>query len=316
MAKKASGFYVIFACLILGLALAGCDQLKEMFQTKPLSSTPKTAASSESQAPAVRGTVLAKVNSEVITLESFDEKVKNLQALSPELKLDTVDAKKSYLNDLVTQELVYQEARSRGIDKKQDVKDAVEEFRKGIMARQLLMDETKGLTVEAAEIESFYTQNKSLLAPPSDIRAREICVATEAAAKEIMVALYQGGDFAAIATEKSIAASASKGGDLGVINRETYGQEFPKFLEVISTLEPGQFSQIFSGPKGYYIVKVEEKKGGVAPQLTDKLPETDMTIYDSIKDLLLQQKQAQRVQELADRLRRDAKIELKEDLLN
>jgi peptidyl-prolyl cis-trans isomerase C len=315
MSKKATGYYLIFSCLVLGSALVGCDQLKEMFQTKPLSSAPKAVTPNESQAPAVQGTVLAKINNEVITLESFDEKVKNLQALSPELKLDTAEAKKSYLNDLVTQELVYQEAKSRGIDKKQDVKDAVEEFRKGIMARQLLMDETKGLTVEPAEIEAFYAQNKSLLAPPPDIRAREICVSTEAAAKEIMVTLYQGNDFAAIATEKSIDASASKGGDLGVVKPEDY-KDFPKFLEVVGTLEAGQFSQIFSGPKGYYIVKVEEKKGGVPPQLTDKLPDTNMTIYDSIKDLLLQQKQAQRVQELADRLKRDAKIELKEDLLN
>lgn len=315
MLKRMAGLHLIFVGLVFGLVLVGCDVIKEAFQAKPLSSAPKVSAPAETQAPVVQGTVLAKVNNEVITLESFDEKIKNLQALSPEIKIDNPTDKKTYLNDLVTQELVYQEAKGRGIDKKKDVKDAVEEFRKGIMARQLLMDETKGLTVEPAEIEAFYAQNKGLLASPEDIHVREICVPSEAVAKEIMVSLYQGGDFAAIAREKSSAPSAAKGGDLGFIKREDY-KDFVKFLEVIATLEPGQFSQIFSGPKGYYIVRVEEKKGGLVPQLTDKLPDTTMTIYDSIKELLLQQKQSQRIQDLTDRLRRDAKIEIKEDLLN
>ncbi len=315
MLKRMAGLHLIFVGLVFGLVLVGCDVIKEAFQAKPLSSAPKVSAPAEPQAPVVQGTVLAKVNNEVITLESFDEKIKNLQALSPEIKIDNPTDKKTYLNDLVTQELVYQEAKGRGIDKKKDVKDAVEEFRKGIMARQLLMDETKGLTVEPAEIEAFYAQNKGLLASPEDIHVREICVPSEAVAKEIMVSLYQGGDFAAIAREKSSAPSAAKGGDLGFIKREDY-KDFVKFLEVIATLEPGQFSQIFSGPKGYYIVRVEEKKGGLVPQLTDKLPDTTMTIYDSIKELLLQQKQSQRIQDLTDRLRRDAKIEIKEDLLN
>ena len=305
---------ILLLVLAMALAFAGCDQLKGAFQTSLGSTKTATTTTQTGQQTAqpVYGTVLAKVNGDTITLESFDEKVKNLQALSPEIKINTPEAKKSYLNDLITQELIYQDAKSRGIEKQKDVKDAVEEFRKGVMARQLIMDETKGITVEPSEIEAFYNQYKQAFASARQVHAREIVVSSEQAAKDILIQLLQGGDFAAIAKERSIDASASKGGDLGTVNP---AEQFDKFNEVTATLDAGQVSPIFKGPKGYYIVKVEEVKGGQIPQLTDTLPDSNMTVYDQIKNGLLQQKQAQRIQDLTDRLRREAKIEIKEELL-
>ncbi len=310
--KKLLLVTTVFA--ISALAVFGCEDIKNAFQIKSPGSLKKPAVSAteSSSEPAVHGTVLAKVNNDVITLESFDEKVKSLKALAADIKIETYDQKKSYLNDLITQELIFQEAKGRGIDKKRDVKDAVDEFRKGVMARQMILDETKGINVEPTEIEQFYTQYKQAFATPSEAWVREIVVPTEAAAKEILIGLLNGGDFSAAAQEKSKAPSAGKGGDLGFYKKE---DQFDKFNEIVGTLEPGQVSQIFSGPSGYYIVKVEEKKGGSIPQMTDKVPGSEATVYDQIKEGLLQQKQAQRIQDLTDRLKREAKIEIKEDLL-
>jgi peptidyl-prolyl cis-trans isomerase C len=298
---------------ITALAAAGCEDIKNAFQVKPLPAGKTTSASAPGVAePQVHGTVLAKVNDSVITLESFDEKVKALRAMSPDSKIDTYDGKKDLLNRIVTQDLFYQEARARGIDKKKDISDAVEEFRKGVMTNQLIMDETKGINVEPSEIEQFYSQYKQAFAVPEQARVREIVVSSEAAAKEILISLLNGGDFASIAQEKSKAASAAKGGDVGFFEK---ADKFDKYNEVVATLEPGQISQIFMGPGGYHIVKVEERKGGGIPQMTDRMPNSDMTVYDQIKEGLLQQKHAQRIQDMTDRLKRDAKIEMKEDLL-
>lgn len=301
--KHRALFLVIFLFFVSAAFLTGCDQIQNAFQT---SVKPKGAASSKQEgAQQVQGTVLAKIDSEVITLENFEEKVKNLQALSSEIKIDTVEAKKGYLNDLITQELIFQEAKARGIDKQKDVKDAVEEFKKGVMARQLILDETKGIVIESGEIEAFYNQYKNEFASPLEVKVREIVVPSESAAKEILISVLQGGDFATIAREKSIAPSASQGGDAGLIKK---GLKFDKYYEVVSTLEAGQVSQIFKGPDGFYIVKVEEKKGGAVPLMTE--------VYDQIKNGLLQSKQAQRIQELTDKLKRNAKIEINEDLLS
>ncbi len=311
MSKKLRSFFLGLVIPFIGLALLmGCEQIQNMFQTSVGSKT--SVSSAQQPASQVQGTVLAKVNNDVITMESFDEKIKGLEALSPEIKINTLDAKKSYLNDLIIQELIVQEAKARGIDKKKEVKDAIEEFRKGVMARQLILDETKGIAIEPAEIEEFYNRYKKEFASPQEIKAAEIVVSSEAAAKDILIALLQGSDFATLAKERSIASSASRGGDLGFVKR---GDKFDRFNEVILTLEPGQVSQIFTGPDGYYIAKVLEKKGGVVPQLTDKMPNSNAAVYDQIKAGLLQQKQAQRIQDLTDKLKKEAKIETREDLL-
>ncbi len=302
-----TGLFVIF-CLVISLsALTGCEEIKKMLQVAPS----RGAGPKAGETAAPKGTALATVNGEVITLESFDEKVRNLEVL--DVKIETTEDKKAYLNDLVLQELVYQEALARGIDKKRDVREAVEEFRKGAMARELIMDETRGINVEPAEVEAYYNQYKSQLTMPTQASVREIVVASEGEAKEAMIALLGGADFAQLAKAKSKAPSAADGGDIGFYDPK---DKFEKFNGMAMTLEPGQFSQYFSGPDGYYIVKVEEKKGGAVPALTEKIPGTDATYYDYIKETLLAQKRAQRIQDLTDRLRRDATIDIKEELLS
>jgi len=229
-----AGVFTVF-CLVIGLsALTGCDEIKKMLQIGPKPGEPKVGVPAPVE---VKGTVLATINNEVITLESFDEKIKNLQAL--DVKIETVDDKKAYLNDLVLQELVYQEAKGRGIDKKKEVRDAVDEFKKGAMARELIMDETRGINVEPAEVEATYNQQKANLVMPAQASVREIVVPTEAAAKEVMIALLGGADFATLAKEKSRVASAAKGGDLGFYDPKTKNA---KFNSTVQTLEPGQFS--------------------------------------------------------------------------
>ncbi len=300
---------------IMGLIsiFSGCDQIKNIFwPTAPIVATATKEKLQETPAP-VHGTVLAKINNEVITLEDFDEKVKAMQSASAENKTLTREEKKTLLSNLVTRELIVQDAKARGIDKKKEVRDAVVEVQKNVLFAELINDETKGITIDAQEIENFYNQNPKEFLTPQEIRAREIVVSLESEAKEIMIALLQGADFVALAKEKSLGSSAANGGDIGVVDKNT---KFDKFRDVASSLDKGQISQIFKGPDGkYYIVKVDDKKGGGVLQLNDKIPGYNTTVYDQIKSWLLQQRQTQRVQELADRLKREAKIEIKEELL-
>lgn len=294
--------YALPVVFLLSLLLTGCDKIQGMFQTTLATSKP--GVSDVPVKPQVHGTVLARINNDVITLESFDEKIKNLKAMSPDIKIDTPDDKKEYLNDLIIQELIVQEARARGIDKMKDIKDAVDEFQKGVTVRQLIMDETKGVTVQPSEIELFYNQYRKEFAAPEEVKVRELVVSSEATAKEVLISLLQGADFASVAKERSVVPSAAKGGDLGFINIR---DKFENFGKAVAVLEAGQVSPIFKGPEGFYIVKVEEKKGGAVPQLAE--------VYDQIKNGLLQQKQTERIKELSDKLKRDAKIEIKEELL-
>jgi len=305
MRKIAILFVFMFACIFS----SGCEQIDNLVSkftspdTKPIKGTTAKREKKEFK-PEVKGTELAKVNEHVVTLEEFQENVKNLQALSEEIKLDTFETKKELLTELVNQELLYQEAKSRGIERREEVKKAVENYLRGTMVQQLILDATENVTIEAQEIESFYNEYRDQFSEPEERRVREIVVGSEQDAKLILISLLQGADFASIAREKSISSSRNKGGDLGFLKR---GDKFSKFDEIAFSVDRGEASSVFKGLDGYYIVKVEQIKEGKARLLTE--------VWDPIKETLLALKKQQKLQDLTEKLRQDAKITINDELI-
>jgi parvulin-like peptidyl-prolyl isomerase len=208
---------------------------------------------------------------------------------------------------MVNQELLYQEAKSRGIQNRQEIKDLADGYLRGLVVRQLMIDVTENITVDPQEIEVFYNQYKDQLGEPEQRHIREIVVGSEDEAKQILVSLLQGGDFASLATEKSISTTKQNAGDLGFITRGQRGEEYKKFDDVAFSLELGQPSTVFKGPQGYCIVKAEEIKESKVRPITE--------VWDQVKNSLLPLKQQQRVQELIDKLKANSTIEVKEEML-
>ena len=86
--KKGRNFSAFFIILFIALLVNGCDRLpflSSLFPTKP-----KTETKEISQ-PEVKGTLLARVDNWVLTLEDFNQKVEALRKLSPEFKIETLD---------------------------------------------------------------------------------------------------------------------------------------------------------------------------------------------------------------------------------
>ncbi len=301
---------VIAAFLLVGF-IGGCDQLEKILSPKKTTAKPAAPAQATSQKTLteekIQGTQLAKVNDKVITLEEFQQNIKNLEALSQEIKINTFELKKSLLDEMVNQELLYQEAKSRGIQGRQEIRDLADGYLRGLVIRQLIIDVTENIAVDPQEIEVFYSQYKDQLGEPEQRRVREIVVGSEDEAKQILVNLLQGGDFATVAKEKSISDSKQNGGDLGFITKGQKGEEYRKFDDIAFSLEAGQASTPFKGPKGYYILKTEEVKESKVKPVTE--------VWDQVKNSLLPLKQQQRVQELIDKLKSNSAIEVKEELL-
>ena len=88
----------LFACALAGLVATGCPSSK------------KPAAEQKT------GPVVATVGDDVITAEEFK---KRLDETSPFLRAryNTVERKKEFLENLVRNELLAQEAQRRGLDK-------------------------------------------------------------------------------------------------------------------------------------------------------------------------------------------------------
>jgi peptidyl-prolyl cis-trans isomerase C len=281
--------------------LVGCDLITALLPKKPV----KKQAGLELP---VKGTVIARVNNTPITLEELNQEIDAYNAIvpadKPEAKITTRDQKINYLkNELVRRSLLYQAALARGLDRKEDVLRALEKTKQELLVMELIRQETEKIDVSSKEIEDYYNTYKEQLKEPEERQIREIVVNTEQEAKDILIQLLQGADFATLARERSKSDSAKDGGDLGFI---TSGKRFPQFDAVAfsDTLDVGKISSIFKGPEGYYILKLEAKRGGKQKSLSE--------LWDDIKKGLTFLKQQQKIEELISKLSRDAKIEIYE----
>ncbi|MDD5292568.1 MAG: hypothetical protein PHY46_05265, partial [Candidatus Omnitrophica bacterium] len=90
---------IIMAMFLFVIAMVGCEQIEKILSPKKTTAKPAVSAQSAAQKTAaeekVQGTQLAKVNDKVITLEEFQQNIKNLEALSTEIKIDSFELKKS-----------------------------------------------------------------------------------------------------------------------------------------------------------------------------------------------------------------------------
>jgi len=302
------------AVSILSVAfLAGCDKIEKLF--------PKgKKAQPEVQQPqlAVKGTLIAKVNNVPITLEWLNKDIDIFNAslelredLTPEqkkeAKIDTREKKINYLkNALVRQTVFYEVALDKGLDRRDTIIDILNRYKIALLASEMQADIIKNLDVSSAEVEDAYKNNRDLFKEPESRKIREIVTKTEDDAKQALVALYQGADFAATAKERSIAPSAKDGGDLGFIKKSQRGENYRAFDDIAFSpaLQEGSLSGVFKGPDGSYIVKIEGIKGGKQVTLSEA--------WDTIKSLLLARKQQEELNKVYSELSRSTKIEIYE----
>lgn len=134
----------------------------------------------------------------------------------------------------------------------QSLRDSI---RRDLIAEQII---GKDITLSDDDIKAYYEQNKSQYAEAEQVRASHILVNTKEEADAILAQLKAGGDFAAIAKEKSLdTQTKDKGGDLGYFGR---GEMDPEFEKVAFSLPAGQLSDPVKTSYGYHIIKVIDHK--------------------------------------------------------
>jgi|UniRef100_A0A7C5ALX4 peptidyl-prolyl cis-trans isomerase D len=119
------------------------------------------------------------------------------------------------------------------------------------------------------DLEDYVSEHRRTLVRPQSIRAREIFLAfppkagaaerqmLEKKAQELKLQALRGEDFAQLAQAHSQdAATAKRGGDLGVVKR---GQKPPAWEKVAFALEPGQIG-LASTDKGLHLIRLEDIK--------------------------------------------------------
>jgi peptidyl-prolyl cis-trans isomerase SurA len=137
-------------------------------------------------------------------------------------------------------------------------------------------------SISPAKVMDYYKQHRSELTAKEQVKLRMIMIPTHAAdgnqaaqkaiAEEILGKLADGAPFDRMAQMYSEDATRDSGGDWGWIDRKTLAPELEK---VAFNLPPGRVSHVIELGTNFYILKVEEKRGGETPSFAKMRPEIE-----------------------------------------
>jgi peptidyl-prolyl cis-trans isomerase C len=287
------------------MSFLGCDKIKI-----PGSKKTETAAEAKVMpvVPQAKGAIVARVNNIPIGLDDLNQEIEiynaNIPEEQPELKITTREQKINYLkNEVVRRTLLYQEALDRGLDRNEEVLSALEKAKMQLLVMEVVKQISDKVDVPSREVEEYYNAYKDQLREPEERQIREIVVSSEQGARDVLIQLLQGADFAALAKVNSIVPSAKDGGNIGFVSPGTKSTQFDS-VAFSDSLEAGKISSIFKTPDGYCIIKLEAKRGGRQRSLSE--------MWDDIKRGLIFMKQQQIIEDMIGKLSRNAKIDIYE----
>jgi len=202
---------------------------------------------------------LVRINNVSISLEEFQQMLEK-QPLEGKMRLLSEKGTRDFLeNYVIPREVLYQEAKKKGLDKNKEIQAKIEDVRRAILIEALLEEELRGrIEVSEEEIQRYYKENQTLFMEPQEVKIRHIVVNTEPALKEVVKKLSQGESFEKLASTYNI----GKGGDLGYIRRGQLASPFAQFEEVAFSLRKrGEISEVINTPHGYHIIRLEDMRG-------------------------------------------------------
>jgi peptidyl-prolyl cis-trans isomerase C len=251
------------------------------------------------------GQVLAEVNSGSITTGDFERELKNLPEYLKAMA-DTPQGRKEMLDTMVIRELILQQAFKDGLDKGPEIEEKLQDLKKRLIVESFLKKKVETeAQVSDADLQKFYEQNKDKFKAPEQMKASHILVKTEKEAKDLLAQIKSGGNFEELAKKNSADSSAAKGGDLGWFGK---GSMVPVFEKAALALKENQVSEVVKSDFGFHIIKLTGKRAaGIRP-----LEE----VKDQIKGAIMPTKQQEVFQKIKEELKKSAKINIKEDVLN
>lgn len=191
-------------------------------------------------------------------LERMPYKQKKLYQSSPERMGEFLDI---YIN----QKVLYTEAVKRGIDRREDVIEKTENFKKQLVGKTFGQEILKGIRVSDKEIDDYYKRHREdyeqisvseiyINADPENGMTKEDALARAGEAYEKAKA---GGDWNELVKEYSDdETTKEKGGERGYVQRGEFG---PAIDERIFGMKKGEITGPLEVSRGYFILKINEE---------------------------------------------------------
>ena len=232
--------------------------------TSAAAQTPAPAAGAAQQDP-----VVARVNGTELHRSEVLAARQMLPAQVQQIPFDQVYPQ--LLDSLVTNLLAAQAGRKQKLGDDPEVKKRLQWAQDQIIEDVYLSRYIRAAMTDdriKARYDEFLKDQK----PQDQVNAKHILVKTEDEAKAVIADLKNGGDFSAIAKEKSNdPGTKATGGDLGWFTKD---EMVPEFAEATFKLQKGQYTETpVKTQFGYHVILLVDRRTAPPPTLEEARPQ-------------------------------------------
>ncbi len=232
---------------------------------------------------------LVIVNGETITAVDRDTQAQQFVARGQQASDEQI------VEELISLELMRQEAIKRGLDKTPQMDAEMKIMQARVLANALLTEHTASVDMSDESLRAEYDKQIAM-ADVKEYQASHILLEDEARAKEIIVELNDGADFAEAAKKYSTGPSGPNGGDLGWFDA---GTMVPEFSQAVAELDTGKYSATpVKTDFGWHIIKLVDSRSKEAQP------------FESVKEQIRTMKMRTEVEQFVRSLHDEATIEM------
>ncbi|MEW5852615.1 MAG: peptidyl-prolyl cis-trans isomerase [Myxococcota bacterium] len=225
------------------------------------------------------GTPVANVGESVITVEELEEKI-NAQGPFARPRFQDVAKRREFLEGLIRQEVLAQEAVRRGYDKDPEVQDALKKVMVQKLTRLEYDSQVKQEDIKPEDVKKYYDEHPDEFHKPEMARCSAVIVANkDGGKKKAETALKAVKDAAAkkpepgkpispdpfrdvVMAHSEDAESKALGGDLKYLTRKEMEEKHgtPVAEACFTLANVNDLSGVVEGKQGFYVLKSTGKR--------------------------------------------------------
>ena len=219
---------------------------------------------------------MATVNGVVIPSALLE---KNVSINVAQGQKDTPELRAALKEELISRELVAQEAQKKSLDKAEDAKDQFAQIRQNFLIELAIMDYLKKNPITEAELKAEYDRQIATLGEPGKVQEyqlSQIVTNGKADAAAALARVQKGEAFDKVAKDVSINPSKENGGNLGWV---LPAQILPSIGTLIVNLKKGAVaSEPIETPGGWNVIKVEDIRKYTPPTFEQSKQQLEMAV--------------------------------------
>jgi peptidyl-prolyl cis-trans isomerase C len=199
------------------------------------------------------------------------------------------------LDQVVNTRLVQNKAESAGLENDPEVKQQLDLARQQII-RSVFVQREVDKNISESDMKAKYNDTIGKQPSIEEVKAAHILVDSESKAKDVIVKLNEGADFAKLASENSgDPGNKDKGGDLGWFAQADMVPEFSEAAFKISKGSVG--AEPVKTQFGYHVIKVEDKRERPKPS------------FEEVKPMIQVELRREKLESMLETWKKTAKIE-------